>query len=209
MYSPTSTPKSSPPPQKKYNCIMVCLYRAYDKFMSIFRCKKTSPSISVIINNPSFYNDKSNDNNQNIIKVIHWNDTKVFIPPIQYGYVIKVYDGDTITIAVEFPFEPKVFYRFSVRLLGIDTPETHDKTEDSILIAQYAKNEMTKMVMNKIVLLKNISFEKYGRLLADVYIENIHINEHMIQKRLAVPYNGGKKQIPVSWVKYNTTGMMN
>ena len=93
-------------------------------------------------------------------------------------------------------------------MLGIDTPEIRDKTEDGILIAQYAKIELNKMVMNKIVLLKNISFEKYGRLLADVYIENVHVNAHMIQKRLAVPYYGGKKQIPVSWVKYNTTGLM-
>ena len=32
-------------------------------------------------------------------KTIVWSDTLQFIPPVNTGQVIKVYDGDTITIA--------------------------------------------------------------------------------------------------------------
>ena len=36
---------------------------------------------------------------------VNWKDTIPFIPPITKGKVIKVYDGDTITIACRLPFE--------------------------------------------------------------------------------------------------------
>ena len=34
---------------------------------------------------------------------IEWKDTIPFIPPVDKGLVIKVYDGDTITIAAKLP----------------------------------------------------------------------------------------------------------
>jgi endonuclease YncB( thermonuclease family) len=60
---------------------------------------------------------------------ITWNETIPFKVPITEGYVLKVYDGDTITIASKLPFENSPIYRFSVRLAGIDTPEIKGKTE--------------------------------------------------------------------------------
>ena len=52
-----------------------------------------------------------------------WKDTMPFIPPISGGVVIKVYDGDTITIASKLPYKKSPLYRFSVRMNGIDAPE--------------------------------------------------------------------------------------
>ena len=37
---------------------------------------------------------------------IEWKDTKPFVVPLNGGHVIKVYDGDTITVATSFPWEP-------------------------------------------------------------------------------------------------------
>lgn len=34
---------------------------------------------------------------------VKWSDTVPFVPPITSGRVIKVYDGDTITIAAKLP----------------------------------------------------------------------------------------------------------
>ena len=34
-----------------------------------------------------------------------WKNTKPFVPPLKEGIVIKVYDGDTITIASKLPFK--------------------------------------------------------------------------------------------------------
>jgi endonuclease YncB( thermonuclease family) len=127
------------------------------------------------------------------VVVVDYKDTVSFVPNIQSGHVIKVYDGDTITIASKLPYADSPLYRFSVRLRGIDCPEIHGKTEDEKARALCARKEMERLVLQKQVVLKNIGTEKYGRLLADVYINDLHVNAHMLQKGLALPYTGKTK----------------
>lgn len=137
-------------------------------------------------------------------KVIQYEDTIPFIPPIVGGYVVKVYDGDTITIASKLPYPESPVYRFQVRLSNVDCPEIKGKTDEEKQIAHLAKTEMETWVLHKYVELRNISTEKYGRILAEVYIDNKNMNEHMIEKRLAVRYDGGTKIPPsTSWFNYN------
>ena len=52
----------------------------------------------------------------------------------------------------------------------------------------------------------NIQNEKYGRVLADVYVDDIHLNDLLIRERYAVKYGGGTKIKPESWFKYRLTG---
>jgi len=141
---------------------------------------------------------------------INWEDTCEFTFPVEGGRVIKVYDGDTITIAAKMPFRTMTgpIYRFSVRLNGIDTPEMKGKgvTEDEKSAAYSTQKFVSNLVLNKYVTLKNIKNEKYGRILADVFIEDINLNELLIKERYAVPYDGTKKKAPVSWLKYRMTG---
>lgn len=142
-----------------------------------------------------------------ISKPIDWKDTIPFVPPIDRGIVIKVYDGDTITIASKLPYENSPLYRFSVRLNGIDCPEIKGKDDAEKQCAQIAKQEMTNLVLDKLVILKNVQTEKYGRILADVYDTNeLHLNKHMIEKRLAVGYDGGTKISPSNWMNYHLNG---
>jgi endonuclease YncB( thermonuclease family) len=140
-------------------------------------------------------NDTDNDINNNSNQPIKWNDTVPFKIPVTGGYVLKVYDGDTITIASKLPFENSPMYRFSVRLAGIDTPEIKGKTEKEKNMAKEAKSILETMILGKWILLKNIKSEKYGRILADIYLDNIHINKWMIDQNLAIEYDGGKKKI--------------
>jgi len=134
---------------------------------------------------------------------INWKNTVPFVPPITGGLVIKVYDGDTITIAAMLPYEGSPMYRFQVRLNGIDTPELKSKCEDEKMIAKKAQSHLEQLIIRKTVTLQNVSTEKYGRVLADVYLGNIHINKYMIDNRFAVKYEGGTKISPSSWVKYH------
>jgi dUTP pyrophosphatase len=98
----------------------------------------------------------TNDNS-----TIVWKDTIEFVAPIEKGFVIKVYDGDTITIASKLPYETSPLYRFSVRLNGIDCPEMKGKDENEKECAQIAKKEMNDLIMNKMVTLKNIQTQGY------------------------------------------------
>jgi micrococcal nuclease len=133
---------------------------------------------------------------------ILYKDTIPFIPPITSGKVIKVYDGDTITIASKLPYENSLIYRFSVRIKGIDCPEIRTHNLDEKEIALIAKNFVQDKCLNKIVELKNLSTEKYGRILADVFVEDINIGNELIKNKLSVPYNGGKKLVPDNWKIY-------
>lgn len=148
------------------------------------------------------YNTFNND----LPAIVTLDDTIPFIPCIQQGRVIKVYDGDTITIASRLPIPDSPIYRFQVRLDRIDTPEMKGKSTDERDVAQAAKDALTQLIFNKTVTLKYISIEKYGRLLADVYCDNLCINDWMIEQRYAVPYDGGKKITPKNWKKYKNTG---
>ena len=133
---------------------------------------------------------------------ITWQDTVEFTFPIEGGRVIKVYDGDTITIAAKLPFDNSPLYRLSVRLNGIDTPEIKGKTDDEKIAAKQVKDALSNLILNKRVSLKNIQTEKYGRILADVYIGELHINQWLITEKYAVKYDGGTKKSPESWLKY-------
>jgi endonuclease YncB( thermonuclease family) len=131
-----------------------------------------------------------------------WEDTIPFKPPITGGMVIKVYDGDTITVASKLPYRKSALYRWSVRIRGIDCPEmkSHDKNEK--MVARIAQTKLSTMILNKSVKLENVSNDKYGRVLADVYYKKTNISNFMLKNKLAVEYYGKTKKPPTNWLKY-------
>lgn len=136
------------------------------------------------------------------LEEVTYSDTKIFKPDITNGRVIKVYDGDTITIATKLPYDNSPFFRFSVRLRGIDCPEIRSKNANEKQCAKIAKELLTNHIYHKIVTLKNVDYDKYGRVLADVYLNDVNITLELINKRLAVVYDGGTKHCPDDWLAY-------
>lgn len=130
---------------------------------------------------------------------VKYEDTVSFVVPVKYGKVIKVYDGDTLTIASYLPIPDSPLYRFSVRLNGIDTPEIKGKTKAEKDLAVVARNALSDLVLGKMVELKNISNEKYGRILCDMYLGELHVNAWMIDHNYAIKYDGGTKERPLEW----------
>jgi endonuclease YncB( thermonuclease family) len=139
-------------------------------------------------------------------QIIQWADTVPFTFPIVGGQVIKVYDGDTITIASKLPYPESPLYRLSVRLNGIDTPEIKGSNDDEKQAAKNARDAVSSIIMQKQIRLENVQSEKYGRILADVYYGDLHLNKWLIDNRYAVAYDGGTKIAPKSWLKYKETG---
>ena len=163
---------------------------------------------TILLHDNKTKNNNDNDNYDNYdnleIKKLH-----VFVPPVVSGRVIKVYDGDTITIATKVPgLENSEIYKFSVRLNGIDTPEMKTKNQDEKNIAQLAQRALSEKILNKDVILKDVKTEKYGRLLCEVYLDNIHLNNWLLENRFAIAYGGGTKTIPTSWEKYHKEGVI-
>ena len=108
--------------------------------------------------------------------------------------VISVYDGDTFKIS----FKDEFITNPSVRIRGIDTPElgwrASCKAENTSSIN--ARNFLIGLILDKEVRLENIGRDKYGRILADVFIENVDIGKVLIDKGFAKPY-----EVNIDWCK--------
>ncbi len=107
-----------------------------------------------------------------------------------YAYVYSVFDADTITIIFEYRNE---MIKYSCRLLGIDSPEIRTKDIEEKEKAIEARDFLRKLILNKVIKVELFKFEKYGRILANVYSKNKNINQLLIKKNYAVPYFGGTK----------------
>lgn len=83
--------------------------------------------------------------------------------------------------------------RFPVRLSGIDSPEIRTHNQDEKISAIMSRDKLHDLIFDKIVTLRNVSLEKYGRILADVYLDELHINQWLLDNHYAIKYNGGKK----------------
>lgn len=106
-----------------------------------------------------------------------------------YCRVIKCYDGDTIHVIFKFN---KTYKKFKVRLYGIDCSEIKSQSECSKNAKEYIEN----MILNKIVRLECLKYDKYGRILGKIYTlpNNIFINTELINRGFAIQYYGyGKK----------------
>jgi endonuclease YncB( thermonuclease family) len=127
-------------------------------------------------------------------------NSKPFIPKLGYGKVVKVYDGDTITVASRYPDVDKDIYRYVVRLRGIDAPELRSEFSKETELAKISRQALYELIFGKIVRLDKVKIEKYGRLLADVHVDNIHVNQWLLDNKYAVPYDGKKKNKPDEWI---------
>ena len=109
--------------------------------------------------------------------------------------IISVRDGDTFVI--DIPNIPDVFGKnIAVRIRGIDTPEKNDEREEIRAIAYQSKQELTDLLLNgEQVVLYNLGRDKYFRLLASVRVGELDVADYLIEKKLAKPYNGGKKNV--------------
>lgn len=109
--------------------------------------------------------------------------------------VIKVYDGDTLTVGFRHGSSNRSV-RSSVRIRGIDTPELRSKSEEEKSLASEAKSRLEDATMRRVVTLISPESDKYGRLLCDLSTEDIpSISQYMLEaKDICREYDGGKRQ---------------
>lgn len=119
--------------------------------------------------------------------------------------VVNVYDGDTITVVGKL-CDNDTFYKYQVRLEGIDTPEIREKQplakearDELVSILTGSRQETPKAYLQDnpcIVWIKCGDFDKYGRLLGTIYVNKediMSVQDMLITRGFAVKYNGGTK----------------
>lgn len=89
--------------------------------------------------------------------------------------VVGISDGDTLTCLQDRK-------QIKVRLLHIDAPESSQP------FGNRAKQSLATLVFKKQVILKASGYDKYGRLLAEVYENGNNINLQLVQQGMAWAY---------------------
>jgi micrococcal nuclease len=116
--------------------------------------------------------------------------TAVLLPKTnpQYAYysVTDVVDGDTVKININGTIE-------TLRLIGLDTPETVDPRKEVQCFGKEASNKGKELLTGKKVRLEKDPTQgdkdKYGRTLAYIYTESgIFYNKYMIEQGYAHEY---------------------
>lgn len=118
------------------------------------------------------------------LESITYDECEWFVPRFKTAKIVKVYDGDTMTAAVVFLNKK---YKFSLRLLGVDTPEFRGAHANAPA-ATLARDAVRNLCLDKVVDVEITGTDKYGRLLAKVCIGSICINDYLIEQGLGKPY---------------------
>jgi len=109
--------------------------------------------------------------------------------------VKRVVDGDTIDVVLDLGFD--ILHKSRVRLYGIDTPESRTRNLDEKARGKMAGTYLKEAVEKgeKVVIQTKLkdSRGKYGRVLGNVVVDGVNINEAMIENFLAVAYFGQSK----------------
>jgi len=91
------------------------------------------------------------------------------------GQVVSIADGDTFTMLVNNE-------QIRIRLHGIDCPE---KGQD---FSNVAKEFLADYVFGKVVTVKEMDVDRYGRTIGMVTIDGVNVNEKLLEAGLAWHY---------------------
>ena len=110
--------------------------------------------------------------------------------------VISVYDGDTFRVDID-SLPPIVGKNIPIRLNGVDTPEIRGKCQYEKDLALIARDFVRNKLANaKEIKLTKLQRGKYFRVVADVYLDGVSLEQELLENQLAYKYTGGKKS---SW----------
>ena len=124
----------------------------------------------------------------------------------KYNYkakLVRVVDGDTVDALIDVGFD--IWFKKRIRFKGIDTWESRTRNLEEKALGLKAKAR-TKELLEKIssksgyFRIKSYGMGKYGRVLADVYIQDtdgnhIWVNKTLIDEGHAYVYDGGTKKV--------------
>lgn len=121
------------------------------------------------------------------IQEINFMEENVKYEPYVYkADIVSVFDGDTCTAIVDLGM--RVSVEITIRLAKINAPEVRGANR---LKGIEARDFLRSKVLMKSVLIKTYKdkTEKFGRWLADIWLDGVNINQLMIQEGHAVVYD--------------------
>ncbi len=104
--------------------------------------------------------------------------------------VVSVHDGDSCRLVIDMGF--KMYAEKATRLARLDTPEMRDP-DPEVRVRAYAARDYLRgrldaaMSTGSEVIIHSVKLEKYGRSLAELYIDDTNVNDEMLALGLGVP----------------------
>lgn len=118
---------------------------------------------------------------------------------------------DTVIVVTRFN-DKEPYYQYSVRLMGIDTPEKKFSVKDPLHDKHVAAGEHVRKLLEKKlgdnifeVKFEDSKKEKFGREMGTIFIGSVNVNEWLVNNCLAHRYNGKKKRhhsLKKSWTRF-------
>ena len=102
--------------------------------------------------------------------------------------LVRVIDGDTVRLDIDLGFS---IYRIeNLRLRGINTPELNSKDPVERARAVEAKEYLAEILEfgDLTIRTHRDRSDKYGRILADIFLGDVNVNQQMITAGHAVPF---------------------
>jgi micrococcal nuclease len=124
---------------------------------------------------------------------MNWDDAVEFSfeDQVKDAKVLSVYDGDTVTLA--FPLGDTM-YKWNCRLSGVDTPELRTSNKKEKEFGYQVRDLLREKILGKVLKVKCGEFDKYGRLLGELFVDGESVNQWLISNGYAFAYDGGTKQ---------------
>ena len=137
---------------------------------------------------------------------INWNNVDDSIPMLTFKgkrfncKVVSVYDGDTIKVVFPIMGSGSMkLYKWNCRLIGVDTPELKTKNKLEKELGYKVRDKLREKILGKIVYVECDKFDKYGRVLVNIFVHGKNISKWLIDNEYALEYDGGKKK---NWGEY-------
>ena len=109
----------------------------------------------------------------------------------------RVVDGDTIEVDVML--WPGLSQRVSVRLMGVDTPETRTKLLCEKAMGLSSKRFVADFIQSKSLVVDNVIVGKFaGRVVGNILVDGIDLSSELIKRGYGRGYDGGKR---MPWCK--------
>ena len=105
--------------------------------------------------------------------------------PDEATVIRSCYDGDTCTTTTGE----------KIRLACIDAPEIRGKRADPIS-AKAARDYLNGLVAGKEVQIRRITKDRYGRTVAELFINDVNIQQILVKKKFASIYEKYQDQCP-------------
>ena len=110
--------------------------------------------------------------------------------------ILRIVDGDTVDVDIDLGFGVWL-HKERVRMMGIDTPESRTSDKEEKVYGMLSKNfvkDTLPIGSMQILRTHKDKTGKFGRILGDFLIENKSLGDIMVDKSLAVRYNGENKE---------------